>query len=212
MPANTTVHPVAAPVTPGRWISMGWAVVKGDLGNFVLITLIAVALSLAVSFTVVGHFLIGGPLITGLFIATRRRVVEGRMDVGDLFAGFSLFLDSVLVCLLTTVFEIAGLVLCIFPFFIVAALYLFPFLFLADRRLPFWDAMEASRKLAARDVPGYAMFVLLLVLLNSVGLILAGVGVLITIPVTVAAITVAYSEVVGMQQQPPDSRGPVIIP
>ena len=212
MATNTIPFEPKGPVTPGRWIGMGWAVVRQDLGNFVLITLIAGALWIAVGFTVVGHFLVGGPLITGLFIATRRGMLEGRIEVSDLFSGFSLFVDSLLVCLIVTVFQLVGFVLCILPFFLVTAFYLFPYLFLADRKLSFWDAMEASRKTTARDILGYMVFVFLLVLLNLVGLMLAGAGLLVTIPVSVAAIATAYGEVVGFEPRPPAPHGPVIIP
>ncbi len=212
MTTSSAALPASNPATPGRWISMGWGVVKEDLGNFILITLLLVVLSLAVSFTVVGHFLVVGPLLTGMFAATRRRMIEGRMEVADLFGGFNLFLDSVVICIITSLFEFVALVLCIFPFFIVGALYLFPYLFLADRKFSFWDALEASRKIAARDLLGYTMFFLLLLLLNLGGLILAGIGVLITIPISVAAISVAYREVVGFNQQPAEPRKPIVIP
>jgi len=212
MATNSTALPSAVPVTPGRWISQGWEVVKQDLGNFILITLIALALWLAVGFTVIGHFIVGGPLVSGMFIAIRRRMQEGRMELMDLFAGFNLFLDSFLICLLSSLFMLLGLLLCIFPVFFVAALYVFPFLFLIDRRLSFWDAMEASRAAVSSDILGYVIFVILIALLNLVGLMLAGVGLLVTIPISMAAVAVAYRDVTGFRPKPPETRGPVIIP
>ncbi len=212
MATNQASFTARASATPGRWIGMGWAVVREDLGTFVLLTLIAGALWVAAGCTVVGHFLVGGPLATGLFIATRRRMLEGKVEIADLFSGFNLFVDSLMVCLVVTVFEFVGFLLFILPFFFVAAFYLFPYMFLADRRLSFWDALEASRKTAERDILGYVVFVFLLVLLNLVGLMLAGVGLLITIPVSVAAITAAYGEVVGFRQQARAPQGPIIIP
>jgi hypothetical protein len=44
------------------------------------------------------------------------------------------------------------------------------------------------------------------------GLMLAGVGLLVTIPVTIASITVAYRDQIGFQRKPLETRGPVIIP
>lgn len=194
---------IAARATPGRWISTGWRVVKADLGNFVLMTVIALALSF------VGHFVVAGPLICGLFIAVRRRMQESRTEITDVFAGFSQFLDAFLICVISSVFLLIGVVLFIFPAFIVAALYLFSYQFLVDRRLPFWDAMEASRKMVLRDLTGYLLFVIALALLNFAGMLLFGVGTLITIPVTVAAIAAAYSDAVGFQARP--AVGPVVI-
>ena len=57
--------------TPGRWISRGWDIFRTDVGNFVLITLILLAL------TSVGIFVVVGPLMAGMFLAVRRRIQEG---------------------------------------------------------------------------------------------------------------------------------------
>ena len=197
---------MAVNVTPGRWIEMGWRVFKQDVGTFILITLIALAL------TSVGSFVVAGPLTAGMFIAVKRRIVEGRTDMMDLFAGFNLFIDTFLVCILTSLFAFLGLALCIFPVLIVAAFYLFAYVFVVDRKLSFWDAMESSRKLVVGDLVGYIFFVLLLILLNLVGLLLVGIGLLVTVPVSVAAIAVAYQEAVGFIHHAPVHQGAVYIP
>jgi uncharacterized membrane protein len=197
---------VANNVTPGRWISMGWAIFKEDIGNFILITLIAGALAS------VANFVVAGPLLAGMFIAVKRRMLHGRTDLMDLFAGFNLFIDAFLVGIITAIFTVVGLALCIFPALIVAAFYLFAYLFLVDRKLGFWEAMESSRRLVVQDLLGYILFVFLLLLFNLLGLILLGVGLLVTIPVSVAAIAVAYKETVGFMTAPVVAPGPVHIP
>jgi uncharacterized membrane protein len=194
---------VTAQATPGRWISEGWRIVSSDLGSFVLMTAIALAL------TFVGNFVVAGPLACGLFIAVRRRMQESRTEIADVFSGFSLFIDAFLICIISGAFLLIGLALLFFPVFIAAALYLFPYLFLVDRKLSFWDALEASRKMALRNLPGYLLFVIALALLNFAGLLMFGVGILLTIPVTVAAIAAAYEDTVGFQSKPP--TGPVLI-
>jgi uncharacterized membrane protein len=192
-------------VTPGRWIGMGWEIVWADLGNFLLITLIALILAL------IGSFLVAGPLLAGLFVAVRRKMLEGRTDIGDLFAGFNLFIDSFLVFILSGIFCLIGLAFCILPVLIAMALYLFPYLYLVDRRVAFWDAMEASRKVVLQHLGGYVVFVFLLLLLNLFGLMVMGVGVLFTIPVSVAAVAVAYKESVGFSHTPQQAHGPIVI-
>lgn len=194
-----------ARVTPGRWLRMGWEVIRDDIGNFILLTAVALALS------TVGSFLVAGPLIAGMFIAVRRRMLEGRTDLMDLFAGFHSFIDAFLIHIIVAIFSIVGLALCVIPAFLVVALYLFPYLFMVDRKLPFWEAMESSRKLVLQDLLGYLLFLILLVLINLLGLLLLGVGLLITFPVSIAAVTVAYSETVGFLHKPAESQGPVII-
>jgi uncharacterized membrane protein len=185
---------------------MGWAIFREDIGNFILITLIACGLASLANFVVVG------PLLAGMFIAVKRRMLHGQTDLMDLFAGFNLFIDSFLIGILTTLFAFVGLLLCLFPGFIVTAFYLFAYLFVVDRKLGFWDAMESSRRLVVQDLLGYVLFVLLLLLFNLLGLILLGVGLLVTIPVSVAAIAVAYKETVGFMAAPMTAPGPVTIP
>jgi len=198
--------------TPGRWLGAGWNIVVGDLGNFVLMTLIALGLTLVAGFTLVGSLIIAGPFLAGLFIAVRRSMQEGRSDLMDVFQGFNRFVDALLLGLVVLVFSLIGLAFCIIPFFIVGALYLFAFPFMIDRNLSFWEAMRSSRRVARDELAGYVAFFFLLCLLNLVGLALAGVGILITIPVSVAATAVAYQEVVGFQPQAAGTTGPIVIP
>jgi uncharacterized membrane protein len=185
---------------------MGWAIFKEDIGNFILITLIAGALAS------VANFVVAGPLLAGMFIAVKRRMLHGRTDLIDLFAGFNLFIDAFLVGILTAIFTVVGLALCIFPALIVTAFYLFAYLFLVDRKLGFWEAMESSRRLVVQDLLGYILFAFLLLLFNLLGLLLLGVGLLVTIPVSVAAVAVAYKETVGFMTAPVEAPGPVHIP
>ena len=193
-------------VTPGRWIGLGWSVFKEDVGNFILVALIGLAL---MSFSA---FVVTGPVLAGFCLVVRRRMLEGRIDLNDLFAGFSQFVDALLISLLTAIFMLGGFALCIVPIFIVAGFYLFSYLFLVDRKLPFWDAMESSRKLVAQDLVGYTVFAALLALLNVAGGFLGGVGLLVTVPVSVAAVAAAYKEIVGFAYQPVASHGPIHIP
>jgi hypothetical protein len=48
------------------------------------------------------------------------------------------------------------------------------------------------------------MFLILLALVNVLGFVCCIVGILVSIPVTFAAITVAYQELVGFDPQTPD--------
>src|SRR6266536_600026 len=85
-------------VTPGRWIGLGWSVFKEDVGNFILVALIGLAL---MSFSA---FVVTGPVLAGFCLVVRRRMLEGRIDLNDLFAGFSQFVDALLISLLTAIF------------------------------------------------------------------------------------------------------------
>src|SRR5690349_5991285 len=83
-------------------------------------------------------------------------------------------------------------ILCLIPGLVVGAMYKFTYLFIADKRMDFWPAMQASHAVVRNDYFGFTMFLLLMVLVNILGALCCIVGLVISIPVTFAAITVAY--------------------
>jgi len=76
-----------------------------------------------------------------------------------------------------------------------------------DKRMDFWQAMQASHAVAKNDYFGFTMFLLLTVLVNLLGVLCCAVGLFVSIPVTFAAITIAYQEVVGFDPTTPDRLG-----
>jgi uncharacterized membrane protein len=65
--------------------------------------------------------------------------------------------------------------------------------------------MEASHAVVKNDYFGFTMFLLLAVLVNLLGALCCIVGLLVSIPVTFAAITIAYKELVGFDQRTADA-------
>ena len=59
--------------------------------------------------------------------------------------------------------------------------------------------MQASHAVVKNDYFGFTMFLILAFLVNLLGLCCLVVGLLVTIPVTFAAITVAYRDIVGFE-------------
>jgi hypothetical protein len=55
------------------------------------------------------------------------------------------------------------------------------------------------------DYFGFTMFLLLAFLVNLLGFLCCIVGLLVTVPATFAAITVAYQEIVGFEQRTADA-------
>jgi uncharacterized membrane protein len=71
--------------------------------------------------------------------------------------------------------------------------------------MDFWPAMQASHDVVKNDYFGFTMFVVLAILVNLLGLLCCVVGLLVTYPLTIAAITVAYKEIVGFDQRTTDA-------
>jgi hypothetical protein len=196
MPAPWTPRP-GIQASAGRWIGEGWALVKADLGNYVVISLLFAILS--------GVPLIQGPLIAGFHIFTMKKLMGRNAEFGDLFKGFNYFVPTLVASLLIGLFTFAGTLLCLIPGLVVAAMYKFTYLFIVDKRMDFWPAMQASHAVVKNDYFGFTIFLILAFLVNVLGFLCCIVGLLVTIPLTFAAITVAYKEIVGFEPRTLDS-------
>lgn len=183
--------PAQVHVAAGRWIGQGWDLVKADLGTYVVIALL---------YFILGSVpLIGGALIAGFHIFTMKKLMGRKAELGDLFQGFNFFLPALLASIVIAVFVFLGTLCLIIPGLVIAAMYKFTFLFIVDKRMDFWQAMKASHAVARNDYFGFTMFLILAFLVNVLGFLCLFVGLLVTVPVTFAAITVAYREIVGFE-------------
>jgi uncharacterized membrane protein len=205
-PGNLGTVPVVAWVPPagvqaqvGRWIGEGWQLVKADIGTFFLVALV---------FSILNGFvplILQGPLMVGFHLFCAKKILGRRAEFADLFTGFNFFIPSLVASLIIAVFTFAGTLLCIIPGLVVAAMYKFTYLFIMDKRMDFWPAMQASHAIVKQDYFGFTMFLLALALINLLGALCCIVGVFVSIPVTIAAITYAYQQVVGFEQRTIDS-------
>ncbi len=189
--------PVNVQVAAGHWIGAGWEVVKADLGMYVVAALIFFVLS--------GVPLIQGALIAGFHIYTMKKIAGRRADFADLFKGFNFFIPTLVASLLIGAFTFLGTLLCIIPGLVVAAALKFTYLFIVDKKMDFWPAMQASHAIVKQDYFGFTMFLVLAFLVNVLGFLCLIVGLLVTVPLTFAAITVAYKEIVGFDSRTLDT-------
>jgi uncharacterized membrane protein len=193
--APAWVAPVGVKAQTGRWISAGWHMVTADLGNYMLISLIFVLVNSVASIVT------QGPLQAGFHLYCTKKLFNKRAEIGDLFKGFDYFLPAFVAALLIGVFCFAGTLLCIIPGLVVASMYKFTYLFILDKRMDFWPAMQASHDVVKNDYFGFTIFLLAMAGVNILGALCCIVGLFVTVPMSIAAITVAYQETVGFDQQ-----------
>lgn len=186
--AATNIH-----AQTGKWIGEGWTLVQSEIMMFVLITILFLVVSGAVP------LILQGPMLIGMHIVCWRKLMGGRVDLNDLFKGFNYFVPSLAAVVLIAIFAAIGFLLCIIPGLVVLAMYKFTYLFIADKKMDFWAAMQASHSIVKQDYFGFTMFVVAMLLLNVLGVLCCVVGLLVTVPVTYAAITAAYRDVVGFE-------------
>jgi len=180
----------------GAWTTAGWDWFVQDFWTNLLVGLLASLLMSALA-------LLTGPIFAGLAKYGLKKNETGRVTVRDFFDGFGRnFVPALLASLLIAVFALFGLILLIIPGLVIMAMYMFTFHFMVDREMDFWEAMEASRRLVARDYLGFVLFAVVLGMINLLGLMLLGIGILFTIPITGYAVTAAYLDSVGSRVAP----------
>jgi uncharacterized membrane protein len=183
----------------GRWIGEGWRIVQADLGTFFLLALVFSLLNCAIP------LILQGPLFVGFHIFCAKKLFGKRAEFADLFTGFNFFIPSLVASLLLSLFVSIGTLFCIIPGLVIAAMYKFVYLFILDKRMDFWPAMQASHAVVKNDYFGFTMFLVALIGVDILGVLCFVVGIFIAIPVTIAAITVAYRDVVGFEQRTIDA-------
>jgi len=177
----------------GRWIGVGWEMVTSDFWLFVLMALVFLVINAVVP------IILQGPLMVGFHFACMRKMVSGRLDVADLFKGFNFFVPALLALVVISVFTFLGSLLCIIPGLVIYAMYQFTYLFIFDKKMDFWPAMQASHDLVRKDYFGFTLFLIALGLLILAGALLCFVGILVAIPLCYAAVTAAYKDLVGFE-------------
>src|SRR5262249_6577410 len=150
------VAPVGLRAHGGRWIAEGWRVVRDDMGMFALLALTFVALNSVLP------LILQGPLFIGMHIYFMKPMFGRPAEFADLFKGFDFFLPGLVASLIIGLFTSAAALLCVIPGLIVAAMYKFTYLFIFDKRMDFWPALQASHAIVKNDYFGFTMFLLLM--------------------------------------------------
>jgi hypothetical protein len=142
--------------------------------------------------------ILAGPLLGGLFWYFLKKIRREPAQVSDAFAGFNqsfvqLFLGALVASLLVTI----GFAACILPGIYLGVAWKLALPIIIDKRLGFWDAMEVSRKVLTRCWWSFFLFLIVCTLINIGGVLLCGIGLLFTAPLTMLALTFLYEDLFG---------------
>ncbi len=145
--------------------------------------------------------LISIPLYSGYYVAAFRQMTSRQPAFGHFFRGFGYLTPLLLVALLSGVFVFAGTLFLLLPGIYLGVAYSFAPLLVVDARLGAWQALETSRKIVSRH--WFTVFGLLIVLaiVNLIGFLVLGIGMLVSLPVTYCTVSVAYRQIFGLRRQ-----------
>jgi uncharacterized membrane protein len=149
----------------------------------------------------VGTMVLGTPLLAGFFIVAYKIKRGEEVQFGDFFKGFDNFVELMLVGIISSLFIFIGIILLVIPGIYLAVAYTFAVLFVIFHQNKAWDALENSRKLIHRKWWTIFGFMLVLGLINILGFLLIGIGILFTYPITMCALYAAFDDIIGAEPE-----------
>jgi len=209
-PPPPGMPPGGAAFNVGDAISYGWTAYWQNVGPMVLITLVILGVQFLIGIAGQGtsgavaygvlqaiSFVVGIILAMGLIRASLA-VCEGRKPEVSMLLKTEGFFNYLVAAILFGIAVFFGLVLCIIPGIIVAVVFhYFGYAIVQQPELGAVDALKRS----AEITKGYRWqlfgLALLLLLINLVGLLACGVGLLFTYGISAIAIAYAYKTLSG---------------
>jgi hypothetical protein len=205
----------AAPLDITGCVDRGWKVFKANFWPLVGVTLLVMLTSYVISWAA-GHlprpryylgtvkvfgpdnlasYLLGTVFSGGLNYYYLRKIRGLPTNAGEAFTGFtSFFLPLLLLGLVSSLLTAAGFILLLLPGIYLLVAYMFAQFLIVDKQMPFWCAMEVSRRvITAQWWRVFSLLLLcgLIVLLGLFGFII---GIFITMPIAFVSVACAYED------------------
>jgi uncharacterized membrane protein len=187
-----------------QWIEAGFNLYKNNFTTLVLAALIALVLS------TVTIGILTGPMIAGLIIITLQllRNADPKPEAGVVFRGFHYFLNSFLFVLIWGIailvasllvgwFPIIGQLLSLFFVYAAQAFLMFGLYLIVDKEMGFWPASQKSIQTVKTNFWPFFGLAAIASIIGSIGALAFGIGVVLTIPIQICILAVAYQEIYG---------------
>jgi hypothetical protein len=199
----------AVEVKFGEWIEKGFNLYKANFGLLFLASLVGGILS------VVSFLILSGPMMAGMILICLKLHDREtpRPEIGTLFRGFDFFLQSILfvgvwslalfvvqgiLTLFPCIGQLAGICLSIAAWtFLIFGLFL-----IVDRQMNFWPASVESFNVVKTNFWPFLGLSFIAGIIGSLGAILCGIGIVLTLPIYYCIITAAFREVFSGGGQP----------
>ncbi len=145
-------------------------------------------------FAFINTIFLSPPLLVGFYLVANRVTQREFVDFPNFFDGFKYWVPVVLINLISSILTVLGILLFVIPGIYLGVSYMFCLLFGIFGGFEFWTSMELSRRLVTRNWVKFFLLVLVFVLINALGILALGVGILISLPVTYLSIYGLFEE------------------
>jgi uncharacterized membrane protein len=177
----------------GDWISEGFNMLKEQFWAWIVVMLVYFVVSMLI-FTCVGYFVIIGVLIFGPHAVALRQLRGERVEVGDLFAPFSLILPALGFTAIMLLITLPSLLLAGLPLIFIMPLFMFVPHLVTDRGMGVIDAMKASYGVVKQDYWWFLLTNIVVGFIANIGSYACSIGVIATLPLLYTILAVAYRD------------------
>jgi uncharacterized membrane protein len=210
----------------GDSISFGWNTFKANIGFFLSVMVVFLIINVVFSFIgkrIDSAFLrfiiniislaINTIMGIGLLRIALKFYDKQKSEIGDLFKPQDLFVKYLLVEVFGGLAVFIGFILLIVPGIILGIMFQFAGYFVVDKKLDAIEALKRSMAMTSGIKMDLFLMDVVLVVLNILGGICFGIGLLVTIPITILTIGYVYRNLLakeeGIPQAPQEPTAPV---
>ncbi len=144
--------------------------------------------------TLLYAILLAPPLFTGFYFVANKISLKQFVIYPDFFKGFSVIWVVIPIWLIGQLLTALGIFAFVIPGIYLAVAYSFSVLMAVFGGFGFWEALEESRKLITVMWWRFFLLSLILLLMNAIGILFFGLGLLVTIPVTFYATYILFED------------------
>jgi uncharacterized membrane protein len=194
----------------GEWIQQGFELYMANIGVWIVASLLVFVISHATA------GILAGPMLAGLIWMALAQIdkKDVKPQIGDIFKGFDYFLQAFLFFLIWAiiggaVFSVLavlfffcigiGVLLGILALIVIETCLMFGLFLIVDKKMEFWPASMLSLNVVKPNFFPFLGLLVVAMLIGHVGAIACGIGVIITMPIMVCILAVAYRNVFGVQ-------------
>ncbi len=179
-----------------HYIKRGGQLFGKNAGKSVVATLIYLALYGASASIPFASLLIAWPLSAGFYVFARTLASNQEPEYNQFFEGFNNFGNLFVAYLLSSIFIFLGFIVFVIPgiYLLVAYTLVQPIIVFSDMK-PL-AVLEYSRKIVSKHWFDFFVLGLFILLINLIGILFIGLGLLITIPITYYISYAIYEDII----------------
>lgn len=172
--------------------SASWGIYRRNTIAFSGAALVVLALEAIMTSFFLAGLILAGPMIMGLFIMALSAVRGQEVRFGDAFRGFDYFVQAVFLNVAIFVISLPAATLLFVPMLVVFVVFMSAYFFLIDGNSSLRASLGDTKVMLLRNKMGWALIGIYVLSLLALGFALAGLGLVVTLPVAIISLAYAY--------------------